>query len=138
MVGWKVQNLLPPHRREFQPWRGRYDSPCCRTDAAGLRQRRDHDPMSRMMHFDDRSVTYDRFLNDLASKVAYLVYNRIKKDMEKEPEMVSTAEAAAILKISQDRMRRIKDRFPHIKQGDGKQGKLLFVRNSLLESYQQS
>ena len=92
--------------------------------------------MSRMLHFDDRSVTYDRFLSDLASKVAYLVYNKLQKDMAKEPEMVSTAEAARILSISQDRMRRIKDRFPHIKQGEGKQGKLLFVRNALLESYQ--
>ena len=93
--------------------------------------------MSRMLHFDDRSVTYDRFLTDLASKVAYLVYNKLQKDMAKEPEMVSTEEAAKILSISTDRLRRIKDRFPHIKVGDSKQGKLLFVRSSLLESYQQ-
>jgi hypothetical protein len=91
---------------------------------------------SKMMHFDDKSVTYDRFLNDLASKVAYLVGKKVVEMTKEEPEMVSTVEAARILSISPDRMRRIKDRFPHIKEGDAKQGKLLFVRESLLRNYQ--
>ncbi len=89
----------------------------------------------RTMHFDDRSVTYDRFLNDLSKKVAYLVWQRIQDSMKKEPEMVSTEEAARILSISPDRLRRIKDRFPHTKAGDNKQGKLLFVRSALLTEY---
>lgn len=85
--------------------------------------------------FDDRSVTYAQFLEDVSRKVAHLVYKSIKKDMEQQPEMVSTAEAAKILSISPDRMRRIKDRFPHIKEGENQQGKLLFVRDALLREY---
>ncbi len=87
--------------------------------------------------FSDKSVKYDDFCNDMARKVAYLVGKNIKEANEKAPDMVSTEEAAKILGITPDRMRHIKDRFPHIKAGGNKQGKLLFVRDSLLTSYSQ-
>lgn len=60
------------------------------------------------------------------------------KDMLKDilpPEFVSTAEAAAILRITPGRLRQIvcqdPNRYPHIKTGDNKQAKLLFDRNAL-------
>ena len=87
------------------------------------------------LQFDDRSVTYAQFLDDVARKVAHLVRKDMEKELAKEPEMVSTEEAARILSISPRRLRELKDRFPHIKSGESKQGKLLFVRNALLREY---
>lgn len=87
------------------------------------------------LNFEDKSVTYAQFVDDVARKVAYLVQKNMAKELAKEPEMVSTDEAAAILGITPDWLRRIKDRFPHIKAGDQKQGKLLFVRDALLKEY---
>lgn len=52
-------------------------------------------------------------------------------------EYVSTREAASILRVSPDRMRHLKDKFPHIKVGENDQGKLLFLKRSLLERYAQ-
>jgi hypothetical protein len=49
--------------------------------------------------------------------------------------MVSVREAASILGITPVRMRQIAGRFPHIKQGDSKQGRILFLRSGLLENY---
>jgi len=53
----------------------------------------------------------------------------------REPEMVTTAEAAKMLGIGTQRMRQIADRYPHTKKGDGhKQGRLLFVREAILKT----
>ena len=87
------------------------------------------------LQFDDRSVTYAQFLDDVARKVAYLVRKDMQKELAKEPEMVSTEDAAKILSITPRRLRELKDRFPHIKSGENKQGKLLFVRDALLREY---
>jgi len=73
-------------------------------------------------------------INAIAYQVATILAKRIKQQNE-QPEMVTTAEAASILRISPQRMRQIADRYPHIKQGENKQGKLLFVRKSLIENY---
>lgn len=56
-------------------------------------------------------------------------------DMTKE--MVPTKEAARILGITPARLRQIKDRYPHIKNGEHSQGKLLFKREALLRIYAQ-
>ena len=54
----------------------------------------------------------------------------------KQPDLVSTEEAAAILRIQPSTLRSIvyKDpsRYPHIKRGEGRNGRLLFDRNALL------
>ncbi len=50
-----------------------------------------------------------------------------EKKPEAEPEYVSCAEAARLLKISTDRMRRLKHLFPHKKVT----GKLLFEKRGL-------
>lgn len=75
-------------------------------------------------------ITLDKTTIDaIAVKTTAMVLKALLKKKELLPEMVTTKEAAAILHISPDRMRRIKDRFPYSKsQG----GKILFVRDALL------
>jgi hypothetical protein len=48
------------------------------------------------------------------------------------PDLCTTSEAARILGISPAYLRRIADRYPHIKQGEGKQARLLFRKDALL------
>lgn len=77
-------------------------------------------------------------IDAIAYKAATIVVRLLKKhnsDDAKAPVMVSTREAAAILHISPGRMRQIAERFPHVKQGNNKQGKLLFVKDALIENY---
>ena len=59
----------------------------------------------------------------------------LRKEMKalRQPEMVTTSEAAKILGISDGRMRQIADQYPHIKKGDHKQGQLLFKREALVK-----
>lgn len=52
-----------------------------------------------------------------------------------EPEYVDTKEAARILKISAAYLRQVKDRYPHIKEGDKQQGRILFLRDALLNEW---
>lgn len=85
--------------------------------------------------FSDRSVTYADFLEDVSRKVAYLVSKNLAEKTKEQPKLVTTEEAAKILGISADRLRHIKDQFPHTKGGDSKQGRLLFVRDALLKGY---
>lgn len=71
----------------------------------------------------------------IAQLTASIVVKRILRKQEKDfPELVTTKEAAAILHITPCRMRQIKDKYPHIKRGEGKQGKLLFKRDALFVS----
>jgi len=50
---------------------------------------------------------------------------------------ISCKEAAAILGISADRLRHIKDRFYPVKQGDAQQGRLRFREDTLWKCYLQ-
>ena len=72
-------------------------------------------------------------IDAIAYKVAKILKRELKDGFE-QPEMVSTAEAAKILNISTDRMRRIGHRFPRVKS-DGQCGRVLYVRSALLENY---
>lgn len=53
-----------------------------------------------------------------------------------QPGLVSTSEAAAILRIKPNTLRKIvcqdPQRYPHIKRGEGRNGRLLFDRSALL------
>lgn len=73
-------------------------------------------------------------IDAIAYKAAKIVVSELKKS-EAPVEMVPVSVAARILGISEDHMRRIKDKFPHIKNGNNKQGRLLFVRDALLKEY---
>ena len=78
-------------------------------------------------------------IDAIAYKAAKIVVSELKKCEEPQLEMVPVSVAAKILGISEDHMRRIKDKFPHmfphIKNGNNKQGRLLFVRDALLKEY---
>lgn len=74
-------------------------------------------------------------IDAIADKAATVVVRKLKAEDKNDSEMVSTKEAAAILGITPARLRQIADRFPHIKQGNNKQGKLLFLKRALLKNY---
>lgn len=74
-------------------------------------------------------------IDAIADKAATVVMRKLKAEDKNDSEMVSTKEAATILGITPARLRQIADRFPHIKQGNNKQGKLLFLKRALLKNY---
>lgn len=74
-----------------------------------------------------------RSIDAIAHKAALIVCRKLKEAGNEFPEMVTTRQAAAILKITPGRMRQIAHKYPHLKQGDNKQSKLLFVRDALLK-----
>lgn len=73
-------------------------------------------------------------INEIARRTALIVFKKLSEERKREsvPEMVTTAEAAKILRITPGRMRQIADKYPHVKQGESKQAQLLFVRSALL------
>lgn len=73
-----------------------------------------------------------RLADALAPRVAQIMRKDMKPDAE---EWLDTKEAAALLGISAGHLRRHKDRYPHIKNGNEKQGNLRFRRSSLIEGY---
>lgn len=79
------------------------------------------------------SKTDKEFVEAVAEKVAGIVLAAIRQEIG--PDLVDTEEAARILSISPSRLRHIKDRFPHVKVGGTKQGKLLFKRSALMPQY---
>ena len=77
----------------------------------------------------------EKQMDQIAAKTANIILRKMKEDKEPPTEMVSVKEAARILNISENHMRRIKDQFPHIKNGNNSQGHILFVREALLKTY---
>lgn len=77
-------------------------------------------------------------INRLADALAPRVAKIIKADMQRKEmadEWVRTDEAAKILGISETWLRATKDRYPHIKNGEKKQGNLMFLRSGLIKGY---
>ena len=75
-------------------------------------------------------------IDRIAHKTALILFKKLReKENDTIPETCTLSEAEEILHISKDHMRRIKDRFPHLKAGENKQGRILFVRSALLETY---
>ena len=82
-------------------------------------------------------LSYDsirRLADELAPRVAKIIRNEIRKPEEVQ-EWIDTNEAAAMLGISPTTLRRKKDNYPHIKNGDNRQGNLRFLKSSLIEKY---
>lgn len=50
-------------------------------------------------------------------------------------EYVTPIEAAKILHLSRSRLMHLKHKFPHIKSGDYKQGRVLFLKDKLIDTY---
>lgn len=77
----------------------------------------------------------EKQMEQIAAKTANIILRKMKEDKEPPTEMVSVKEAARILNISESHMRRIKNQFPHIKNGENRQGHILFLRDALLKIY---
>ena len=65
----------------------------------------------------------DETIEKIALRVVQLQERRVGD------ELISTIEAARILHISTDRMRKLKHRFPHVKFGDNDQCRLMFYKS---------
>ena len=75
-----------------------------------------------------------RLADALAPRVAKIIKADLKKKEDAE-EWVRTADAAAILGVSESWLRRTKNKYPHTKGGDNQQGNLLFLKSALIKSY---
>lgn len=72
----------------------------------------------------------DLFARMIAQQVV-----KILAEGKNESEYCSVKEAAAILGISTEHMRKLKSKFPHIKSGNHQQGRLLFKKNDLIKNF---
>jgi hypothetical protein len=77
-------------------------------------------------------------MSELAALVADLVVKKLKGVNLADTEYVDTEEAARILGMSANYLRQVKDRYPHMKAGDRKQGRILFRRDALLNEFKQA
>ena len=77
-------------------------------------------------------------IEQIANKTADIVFNRIKLQTASEmqdSEWCSAQEAAYMLGVSADYMRRIKENFTHKKVGESKKGRVFFKRATLMDEY---
>lgn len=73
---------------------------------------------------------------ELASMVADEVVKKLKNVRTvSETEYVDTEEAARILGMKPNYLRQVKDRYPYIKAGESKQGRIMFRRDTLLNQF---
>jgi hypothetical protein len=79
-------------------------------------------------------IEYDTVFIKLLAKEVVKEMRRTEQE-KPQPELISSKEAAALIGVSEDYVRKIKDRLPHVKQGNNKQGRLLFVKEGLMEAY---
>lgn len=79
-------------------------------------------------------IEYDPVFIKLLAKEVVKEMRRTEKE-QPEPELISCKAAAALIGVSEDYVRKIKDRLPHVKQGSNNQGRLLFVKEGLMEAY---
>ena len=82
-----------------------------------------------MMRFE-----YDQKFIKLLAKEMVKEMQKVK-DETKEPELITVKEAAETLNLSEDYVRKIKDKLPHVKQGNSKQGRILFVKEGFMDAY---
>lgn len=71
-------------------------------------------------------------IRQIAESTAKIVLQHIKSEDTTASRLVGVKEAARILGISIDHMRRIKDEFPHIRRGENQQGHIYFYRDALI------
>lgn len=77
-------------------------------------------------------------LKELAHATALEVVKMLKKEKivpDSQEHWITCKEAAAIIGVTPEHLRRIKDHFPHTKQGDNSQGQLRFLKEGLMKSY---
>ena len=74
-------------------------------------------------------------IDQIAAATARKLYKLMKEDELPPTEYVTVKEAARMIGISENHMRKLKDQFPHIKNGDKQQGRVLFLREGLIRNY---
>ncbi len=79
-------------------------------------------------------IEYDPVFIKLLAKEVVKEMRRTEKE-QPQPELISCKDAAALIGVSEDYVRKIKDRLPHVKQGSYNQGRLLFIKEGLMEAY---
>ena len=72
----------------------------------------------------------------LSDKVADEVLKRLgKMPVDAQDEMVDSKEAARMIGVSPAYIRQLKDRIPHVKAGQHKQGRILFRKADVISAF---
>lgn len=71
-----------------------------------------------------------RTVRAIAVEVAKLIRGEGISDVR----LIPCSEAAKILGISQDRLRKTKDKYPHVKRGEGQRARLYFDADKLVRA----
>lgn len=72
----------------------------------------------------------------LSDKVADKVLKRLgKMPVDVQDEMVDSKEAARMIGVSPAYIRQLKDRIPHVKAGQHKQGRILFRKADVISAF---
>lgn len=81
------------------------------------------------IQFSDMQVTYKQFLCDVSKAVC----KKLRKDLKQHDKWLTTNEAAELLGVTPDYLRHKKDKYCGVKRGKGKQERLMFDRDVLLD-----
>lgn len=71
-----------------------------------------------------------------AKRTATIVIKQLTElHVENSTDLVDSKEAARIIGVTPGYLRSMKDRFPHVKVGGNRQGRILFKKSELLANY---
>lgn len=71
----------------------------------------------------------------LLSTLALRSRNDSYGDRQHPKTLITPVEAAEILHLSRSRLMHLKHKLPHVKIGEHKQGRVLFIKETLIEAY---
>jgi hypothetical protein len=71
-----------------------------------------------------------------ARRTATIVIKQLSEmHVDESNDLIDSKEAARLLGLTPNYLRSMKDKFPHVKVGDNRQGRILFKRSELLANY---
>lgn len=72
----------------------------------------------------------------IAKRTAPIVIKQLcEMHVDESNDLIDSREAARLLGLTPNYLRSMKDKFPHVKVGDNRQGRILFKRSELLTNY---
>lgn len=72
----------------------------------------------------------------IAKRTAPIVIKQLKEmRVDESNDLIDSREAARLLGLTPNYLRSMKDKFPYVKVGDNRQGRILFKRSELLANY---
>ena len=72
----------------------------------------------------------------IAKRTAPIVIKQLKEmRVDESNDLIDSREAARLLGLTPNYLRSMKDKLPHVKVGDNRQGRILFKRSELLANY---